>query len=95
MKSLVLFRYNQPAAGPSFRWGVLQDTRDTKREPLAWSTIIGPYRKWDKNFKRTRNLDYVKTTEGVKAFYRERESFRVRIPFLGSIAERMLPAKVS
>lgn len=91
MKSLVLFRYEQPVAGPSFRWGVLEGERDTKRHPLALSTLWGPYRKGDPEFERTRNLDTVATLDGVKQFYRERERFRVRVPLVGSLVARFLP----
>lgn len=90
MKSLVVFRYRQPADGNSFRWGVLCEQRDTVKHPLLLSTINGPYRKDDPNFKRSRNLDTVKTPDGVKNFYHERQSWRIRIPFVGSLVEKLI-----
>ena len=87
MKSLVLFSYRQPVEGSKFRWGVLEARRDTKKDPLLWSTICGAYRKFDTEFKRSRDLDTVTTTEGVKAFYRERQNWGVKIPFLGSLVK--------
>lgn len=91
MKSLVLFSYQQPVEGPSLRWGVLQGSRDTVLDPLLPSTVYGPYRECDPQFKRTRTLDYVSTPRrGVKAFYRERERFRVRVPLLGSLINRLV-----
>lgn len=92
MKSLVLFSYRQPVSGSSFRWGVLDETRDTVKEPLSRATIFGPYRAGDKNFERTRNLDMVLTSAGPKAFYKERQRLRVRVPFIGSLVKRFLPA---
>ena len=90
MKSLVLFSYKQPVKGSSFRWGVLRERQDTKKHPLNWSTINGPYRRNDPAFKRTRNLDYVHTSKGVKAFYKERQSWGVKIPFVGSLVSPFL-----
>ena len=92
MKSLVLFSYQQPLEGRSFRWGVLEATRDTRRQPLALATLWGPYRKGDPEFKRTQNLETVNTSDGVKMFYRERQRFRVRIPLVGSLVARFLPS---
>lgn len=90
MKSLVLFGYDQPVHGKTFRWGVLCNERDTIKYPLSWRTIYGPYRKHDEKFKRSRSLDTVKTTEGVKNFYRERVTWRVSIPFVGSLIEKFV-----
>ena len=69
MKSLVLFNYKQPVEGSTFRWGVLQNRRDTKKNPLSWTTLAGPYRKHDPEFERSQKLDTVNTRDGVKAFY--------------------------
>ncbi|MCK5581879.1 MAG: hypothetical protein KAJ18_11470 [Candidatus Omnitrophica bacterium] len=90
MKSLVLFSYKQPVRGNSFRWGVLESRQDTKKHPLNWSTINGPYRKFDPEFKRTQNLDTVLTRKGVKAFYKERQKWGVKIPMLGSLVKPFL-----
>ena len=92
MKSLVLFSYKQPVKGSKFRWGVLQSRRDTDKQPLSWETITGMYRKHDPDFERTRKLDTVKTRKGVKAFYRERQKWGVKIPFVGSLVSLFLPA---
>ena len=92
MRSLVLFSYKQPVEGSKFRWGVLQSRRNTNKHPLSWETITGQYRKGDPEFKRSRDLDTVQTREGVKAFYRERQRWGVKIPFLGSLVSRFLPA---
>ncbi len=85
MKSLVLFSYKQPVEGSKIRWGVLQNRRDTKKDPLSWTTLDGMYRKNDPEFKRSQKLDTVKTRDGVKAFYKERQRWGIRIPFLGSL----------
>ena len=90
MKSLVLFSYKQPVKGSSFRWGVLCNKLDTKKNPLSPKTINGPYRRRDPIFKRTRNLNYVHTTDGVKAFYKEREKWGIKIPFVGSLVKPFL-----
>jgi hypothetical protein len=34
----------------------------------------------------------VQTREGVKAFYRERQTWGIKIPFVGSLVSRFLPA---
>ncbi len=91
MKSLVLFSYKQPVAGSKFRWGVLQSRRDTNKYPLSWKTITGQYRKNDPEFKRSKDLDTVQTRDGVKAFYRERQTWGIKIPFVGSLVSRFLP----
>ncbi len=91
MKSLVLFSYKQPVAGSKFRWGVLQSRRDTNKYPLSWKTITGQYRKSDPEFKRSKDLDTVQTRDGVKAFYRERQTWGIKIPFVGSLVSRFLP----
>ena len=85
MKSLVLFSYKQPVEGSTFRWGILQNRRDTKKNPLSWKTLTGMYRKHDPEFKRSQKLDTVKTRDGVKAFYKERQNWGIKIPFIGSL----------
>jgi len=90
MKSLVLFSYRQPVDGSKFRWGVLCNSRDTKKEPLSYKTIFGPYRRDDKEFERSQNLDTVKTLDGVKCFYRERQSWKVKVPFVGSLVNMFM-----
>ena len=87
MKSLVLFSYRQPVEGSKFRWGVLESRRNTEKQPLSWDTICGAYRKFDPAFKRSRDLDTVTTREGVKAFYRERQNWGIKIPLLGSLVK--------
>ena len=90
MKSLVLFNYKQPVAGSKFRWGVLKERRNTDKAPLSRETINGAYRKYDPDFKRSRDLDTVTTHEGVKAFYRERQNWGIKIPLLGSLVKPFL-----
>jgi hypothetical protein len=90
MKSLVLFSYKQPVEGSTFRWGVLQSCRDTKKEPLSWKTLTGMYRKYDTDFKRSQKLDTVKTRKGVKTFYKERQNWGIKIPFVGSLISRFI-----
>ena len=90
MKSLVLFSYKQPVKGNSFRWGVLESRRDTVKQPLKLSTLFGGYRLFDKDFQRSRSLDTVTTTEGVKCFYRERQNWGVKIPLVGSLVKPFL-----
>jgi len=90
MKSLVLFSYKQPVGGSTFRWGVLQSRRDTKKSPLSWTTLTGTYRKYDPEFKRSQRLDTVKTRDGVKAFYKERQRWGIKIPFVGSLVSRFI-----
>ncbi len=92
MKSLVLFSYKQPVAGSKFRWGVLNDRRDTKKSPLSINTLRSGYRSDDPEFERSRKLDTVQTREGVKAFYRERQRWGIKIPFVGSLVSPFLPA---
>ena len=92
MKSLVLFSYKQPVEGSTFRWGVLQGRRDTDKQPLSWGTITGMYRKNDPEFERTRRLDTVQTRGGVKMFYKERQNWGIKIPFVGSLVSPFLPA---
>ena len=92
MRSLVLFSYKQPVEGSKFRWGVLQSRRNTNKHPLSWETITGQYRKGDPEFKRSRDLVTVQTREGVKAFYRERQRWGIKIPFVGSLVAPFLPA---
>ena len=90
MKSLVLFSYKQPVKGSSFRCGVLQGWRDTKKNPLSWKTLTGMYRKHDPEFQRSQKLDTVKTRDGVKAFYKERQNWGIKIPFVGSLVSRFI-----
>ena len=85
MMSLVLFSYKQPVEGSTFRWGVLQNSRDTKKNPLSWRTLTGMYRKDDPEFERSQKLDTVKPRRGVKAFYKERKNWGIKIPFVGSL----------
>ena len=85
MKSLVLFSYKQPVEGSTFRWGVLQDCRDTKKNPLSWKTLTGMYRMHDPEFERSQKLNVVKTRNGMRAFYKERQNWGIRIPFVGSL----------
>ena len=93
LKSLVLFSYKQPLEGSKIRWGVLQSKRDTKKSPLNLSTVNGNYRKFDRKFKRTRNLEYVETTQGVKAFYKEQKVWGLKIPMVGSLFSGKLAGK--
>ena len=88
MKSLVLFSYKQPVAGSKFRWGVLNDRRDTKKSPLSDNTINGSYRADDPVFERTRKIDTLQTRDGFRCFYREQQNWRVAIPFVGSLVKR-------
>ena len=92
MKSLVMFSYKQPVEGSKFRWGVLNERRNTNEQPLSWATIDGSYRKNDPEFKRSRDLDTVQTRDGVKAFYRERQKWGIKIPFVGSLVSPFLSA---
>lgn len=93
MKSLILFSYKQPHEMPNkFRWGVLNSVRDTDKEPLCWDTIHGQYRKWDSDFERSQHLLNVQTRQGPKAFYGERTNWKIKIPFVGSLVSRFLPA---
>ena len=91
MKSLVLFSYKQPVEGSKVRWGVLQSRRNTKKNPLSWTTLQGNYRANDKDFERSRDLDTVQTRQGNKAFYRERQNWGIKIPFVGSLVSPFLP----
>jgi len=90
MSSLVLFSYKQPVEGSKFRWGVLTSRRNTNKEPLERSTIRGYYRWDDPAFERSRDLDTVLTKDGVKCFYRERQKWGVKIPFVGSLVKPFL-----
>jgi hypothetical protein len=87
MKSLILFGYLQPVNGSSFRFGVLEKTRDTKKDPLQ----SFEYRKYDKDFDRSRHIETLSTFGGVKTFYRERISWRVVIPYVGSLLRIFMP----
>ena len=53
-------------------------------------TVRGYYRYDDPAFERSRDLDTVTTREGVKAFYRERRNWGVKIPLLGSLVKPFL-----
>ncbi len=92
MKSLVMFSYKQPVRGNSLRWGVLNERRNTDKQPLSAGTINSGYRRYDPNFKRSRDLDTVQTRDGVKAFYKERKDWGIKIPFVGSLVAPFLPA---
>jgi hypothetical protein len=92
MKSLVLFSYKQPVEGSKFRWGVLQSRRNTKKNPLSRTTLTGSYRANDKEFERSRDLDTVQTRQGNKAFYRERQTWGIKIPFVGSLVSPFMSA---
>jgi len=92
MKSLVLFSYKQPVEGSKFRWGVLKERRNTDKFPLSAGTINSGYRKYDREFQRSRDLDTVQTRDGVKAFYKERKNWGIKIPFVGSLVAPFLPA---
>ena len=87
-----MFSYKQPVTGSKFRWGVLSERRNTNEQPLSWATIAGAYRKNDPEFKRSRDLDTVQTRGGVKAFYRERQKWGIKIPLVGSLVSPFLPA---
>jgi hypothetical protein len=91
MKSLVLFSYKQPVEGNNFRWGVLTGSRDTFKAPISSGTKYH-YRWNDPQFKRSQTLDTVLTTRGPKAFYRERQNWKVKIPFIGSLLAPFLRA---
>lgn len=88
MSSLVLCSYKQPMEGAKFRWGVLTHTRDTNKEPLSFKTLNGNYRRWDSLFRRTQNIETLQTRDGFRCFYRERQNWRVAIPFVGSLVKR-------
>jgi hypothetical protein len=88
MKSLVLFSYKQPVEGNTFRWGVHCDRRDTVKDPVRNDR----YRADDPAFARSRNLDTVLTSAGPKMFYKERQNWRIAIPWIGSLVARFLPA---
>ena len=90
VSSLVLFSYKQPVEGSKFRWGVLTSRRNTKKEPLGYSTIKGYYRWDDPTFERSRDLDTVLTKDGVRCFYRERQNWGVKIPLVGSLVKPFL-----
>ena len=90
MKSLVLFSYKQPVKNATFRWGVLESRRDTFKNPLSLNTLWGSYQSTDRGFQRTRNLDYVTTRDGTKAFYKERQKWGVKIPLVGSLVKPFL-----
>lgn len=92
MKSLVLFSYKQPVEGSRVRWGVLRGRRDTKKIPLSFNTLTNGYRAADPDFERSRKLDTVQTREGVRAFYKERQNWGIKIPLVGSLVSPFLPA---
>ena len=87
MSSLVLCSYKQPMEGSKFRWGVLGESRDTKKKPLSDKTINGAYRADDPAFERSRNIDTLQTRDGFRCFYRERQNWRVKIPAVGSLVK--------
>ena len=88
MSSLVLCSYKQPMEGAKFRWGVLREERDTVKNPLSYKTINGSYRADDPIFERSRNIETLQTRDGFRCFYRERQNWRVAIPFIGSLVKR-------
>jgi hypothetical protein len=91
MSSLILCSYKQPANGESrIRWGVLDATRDTKKEPLSLKTIKGSYRKDDPIFQRSRNIETLQTRDGFRCLYKERQNWRIRIPLVGSVVKKFL-----
>ena len=90
MRSLMLCSYVQPVAGPAFRWGVVESSRDTEKDPLSFRTILGPYRRYDKDFERSRNYDTLLSREGYRCLYRERQKWRIVIPFVGSLVRPFL-----
>jgi len=88
MKSLKIFTYKQPLEGSSLRVGVVAEKRDTKKNPLSISTILGDYRKSDPLFRRTRKIETIRTPSGYKQFYKERMGLRVTVPLIGGIVEK-------
>jgi hypothetical protein len=86
MQSLVLFSYRQPVEGYKFRWGVLESRRDTEKYPVHNDA----YRADDPAFERSRDLDTVTTSRGVRAFYRQRQNWKIKIPFVGSLVKPFL-----
>ncbi len=86
MKSLVLFSYRQPVEGFKFRWGVLESRRDTVKHPVFNES----YRANDAAFERSRDLDTVTTRDGVRAFYRQRQHWKLKIPLVGSLVKPFL-----
>jgi len=86
MQSLVMFSYRQPVEGFKFRWGVLESRRDTVKHPVNNDA----YRADDPAFERSRDLDTVMTREGVKAFYRQRQHWKLKIPLVGSLVKPFL-----
>lgn len=90
MSSLVLCSYKQPSKGSKFRWGVLSGERDTTKNPLSNKTINSGYREGDPRFKRSRNIETLQNRDGFRCFYRERQNWRIAIPFIGSIVKPFL-----
>ena len=86
MQSLVMFSYRQPVEGFKFRWGVLESRRHTVKHPVHNDA----YRADDPAFERSRDLATVTTREGVKAFYRQRQHWKLKIPFVGSLVKPFL-----
>ncbi len=84
MKSLILMSYKQPKGGRKFRWGVMEDVRNTQKEPVALPSSYR-WRELGRTFFRSKNLATVKTREGLRAFYLERAKWKVKIPFVGSL----------
>ena len=84
MKSLIVMSYRQPKDGKKFRWGVVENVRDTEKDPVK---LPSNYRWWElgKTFFRSRKLATVKTRKGLRAFYMERAKWSFRIPFVGSL----------
>jgi hypothetical protein len=88
MKSLVIFSYNQPVKGSRLRWGILENRRDTVKNPVHQKSK--EYRKDDSQFRRSKDLDFVRTASGLKSFYRQRQTWKIKIPFIGSLLKTFI-----
>lgn len=93
MKSLILFTYRQGLNGYGLRLGVVHSKRNTKRCKLSPSTVEGPYRRYDSQFQRTKNLYTIQDYTGYKQYYRERMGIRIEIPFIGSLFTNAIEGK--
>jgi hypothetical protein len=90
MSGLTVFSYVQPVTGSNFRFGILKNCRDCKKDPLARKTLNGRYREGDPDFERSKTLEYIAVKGGTKAFYKERMKWRITIPFIGSLIKPFL-----
>lgn len=81
MKSLVILSYVQPVEGSKIRVGVVEESRDTVKYPVAFSY----YRMWEEAFQRSKTLLTCRTLSGFRQFYAERTNWKIKIPFLGSL----------